>query len=395
MRGRLLATELLYLPQMTDEAARIVLLHDALEAEAPNVTEYREFRRAYFQNDPLRLLRHALGLIGLASREGDVHPKCPGRFDVFRSDEHAEDVVDFVQFGRLSCTPGSDFPGVGQRLLALPEHDRKLAADARPLSFRPGILLDDRSDRRAFFYPAPRRLLRSLHRLFVDDFIDFLIDDGRFVERVGVPAPSLLGHAVHRMLGATLGAGVLLIDDSDCPVPGKKPDAVWCGDRYGVVIEAKTRVTPRSDPECLRPDSLLEGWRRCWEAVEQASEFIRDEGARRWVQTKTGRSPSVWTVAIVVDEELVGERTSFRHATSRWARLDATRLAGVAVISIGCIEAVVRQLSPDTFGRFIERSWMESGNDGFQQPAEEPTLAMRQRPSHLDSAFQRLLRADV
>jgi hypothetical protein len=231
--------------------------------------------------------------------------------------------------------------------------------------------------------------------LFVDDFIDFLVDNGTFARRVGVPAPSLLGRAVHQMLGAALGPGVLVIDDSDCPIPGKKPDAIWCGDRYGVVIEAKSRVTPRTDPECVRPDSILEAWRRCWEAVEQASEFIRESGARRWVEEKTGRSPAVWVLAIAVDEELVAERTGFRHATSRWDRLAGTGLAALALVSLGCLEGSVRQLSPDSFGRFIERSWMESGNDGFQQPAEEPTLSLQDRPPHLNAAFQRLLSADA
>ena len=111
-------------------------------------------------------------------------------------------------------------------------------------------------------------------------------------------------------------------------------------------------------------------WSRCWEAVEQASQFLGHAPTRVWLTQRTGRVPDVWVAVIVVDEVLVAERTGFRHVTSRWDLLAKTGLAGVAIITLGCLERVVRQMSADGFGRWVERAWLASGQNLLDQPEE-------------------------
>ena len=180
-----------------------------------------------------------------------------------------------------------------------------------------------------------------------------------------------------------------MIDEADCPIEGKKPDAVWCGDRFGVIIEAKSRLTPRNDADCVSPDSLLESWRKAWEAVEQADEFIRDPRTAEWLRTKTSRAPSVWVLAILTDEAGVAERIAFRHVTARWNLLAGTRLAGLGLISFRGLEGALEAMSADEFGRSIEEGWIASANSGIEEPPEEPD-ARGSRPKHLERALKQL-----
>jgi hypothetical protein len=256
---------------------------------------------------------------------------------------------------------------MGASLRALPAHERKLHAATDPLSLRPGIVLDERADRRAFLYPAPRRLVRSSRRIFLDGFVEFLPREGT------LEPPSLFGAALHQHLAEALGGRAVVLDD-DCPVRGKKPDALWCGDQFGIVVEAKARLTPRSDPNCLAPDSLLWAWKLAFEAVDQAGAFVRNPAARGWAETKMGRLPSRWVLVILVDERAVAERTQFRHATARWGLLSGTGLEGLALLTMECVERAVRTRRPDAFGEEIAGAWRRSGADALEQPPEEPDL---------------------
>jgi hypothetical protein len=387
-RGRLLTSETALGLSIGDDVLRIVIIHEELEKGAHDLSRFRHLRNVYFRNEVIQLLQHGLALIHQVPTETGAGTPCPGRFDVHAADEHDSDVIDFAQFGSLACLGASEFTMLGRGLATLPHHERKLHPDSRPLARRPGVLLDDRHDFRAFFYPSPRRLVRSFQRLFVDDFIEFLAQQDGFEH-----APSLLGQALHEHLRDVVGGHALLIDDSDCPVKGKKPDAVWCGDRFGVVIEAKGRLTPRTDPECTSPGSLLEAWRRAWEAVEQADSFLGDSRTGPWLLKQTGRAPpSVWVLVVLVGENDVAERTSFRHATARWNLLSGTALSGVGVSSFGGMESALRTQSPDAFGRSLELAWRESGVDGLGQPPEEATFPPVARPSYLEKALERLVR---
>jgi hypothetical protein len=386
MAGRLRAATHQMATSVSDDVLRVALLHEAMEQVARDPHRLRQLRDAYFRNDVFRLLGDALVLLGEVKVNKELATKCPGRFDVFAEDLHQLEVIDFAQLGGLACRPGSEFHAIGEELRALQPHERKLHPLARPLSSKPGIVLDEHTDRRAYFYPSPRRLIRSFRRVFVDDFIEFLTQEPR------LEPSSLLGAGLHRHLGEVLNGLALVIDDEDCPVPGKKPDALWCGERFGVVIEAKVRLTPRTDPECVSPDSLLEAWRRAWEAVEQADGFLNDPAARAWVTSKTGRSPSEWALAILVDERGIAERSQFRHATSRWRLLSGTKLAGLALLSFEGLEAAVRTQTPDSLGAQIARDWKDSGADALAQPPEEPSLPRVADLPYLQRASRLLVR---
>jgi len=39
--------------------------------------------------------------------------------------------------------------------------------------------------------------------------------------------------AVHEHVSDLVAGYAMPVDDSDCPISGKKPDAVWCGQRFG------------------------------------------------------------------------------------------------------------------------------------------------------------------
>lgn len=392
MRGRLLADQSARSVSLSNDVLRVLLLLEGLEAVAPVPSALRTYLRAYFSDEPIRLLRQAVGVAGHVKKAA-AHGLCPGRLDVFKVDEDNPDVADLALFGRLACTSSSALSSMRARLQELREGDKKLSVFARPLALRPGIVLDEYTDRRAFSFPSPPRLLRSLHRLFVDDFIAFVDQQVESAGRLGVPAPALLGQAVHHVMRDALSGRMLVIDDAECPVVGKKPDAVWFGERFGILVEAKARVTPRSDPELDDPDSLLETWRRCWEAVEQASAFVNNAKAREWLQSVTTRRPAMWVLAIVVDEVRVAERSAFRHATSHWGLLPKA-LEGVALVTFDFLDAAVATQTPDAVGEAIRGHWRDSGRDALQQPPEEPPAASGPRPAYLERAYQRLLKAD-
>ncbi len=353
---------------------RIALLHEAMADLAPDPHRFRRLREIYFCNDVFRLLHKGASVISLGARA--PASVCPGRFDVIAEDTQDDEVIEFVHFGRLACTPSSEFASMGARLRALPEHERKLHPTSDPLSLRPGMLLDESAKSLAYLYASPRRLLRSFRRIFLDEFVEFLPREG------ALEPPSLFGGALHQHLAEALGGRALVVDD-DCPVRGKKPDALWCGDQFGIVVEAKARLTPRSDPNCLAPDSLLRAWRLAFEAVDQAGAFLRDAAARRWVEKRVGHLPSRWVLAILVDERGVAERTQFRHATARWKLLAGTGLEGLALLTMECVEAAVRTRTADTFGGEIERAWNQSGADALRQPPEEPQMPSIDEPEYL------------
>jgi hypothetical protein len=217
----------------------------------------------------------------------------------------------------------------------------------------------------------------------LDEFVDFLPREG------SLEPPSLFGAALHRHLAEALDGAALLIGD-DCPVRGKKPDALWCGERFGVVVEAKARLTPRTDPDLREPDSLLRAWQLASEAVDQAAGFLGDPSARGWILCASGRSPSVWVLAILVDERGVAERTQFRYATSRWNLLSGTGLAGLALLTLENLEAAVRTQTADSFGRSVERAWTDAGLNLLQQPPEEPEVRPIEQPAYLQRAWNLL-----
>jgi hypothetical protein len=383
MNGRLRANTHQAGISASADILRVALLHEAMAELAPNAQRFCELRDRFFSNDVFRVLRQVATVISTAS---NAPPEvCPGRLDVFSDDTGNDDVVDFVHFGQLACTPSSDVAAMAATLRALPEHERKFNPSSDPLSLRPGMLLDDRGDRRAFFYPAPRRLVRVSRRLFLDDFVDFL------PKEPPLEPTSLFGGALHRHLAEVLGDRALIVGD-DCPVRGMKPDALWCGERLGVVVEGKARLTPRTDPNCLAPDSLLLAWQRAFEAVDQASAFLRDPVAREWVAARVGRLPSKWVLAILVDERGVAERTQFRHATARWGLLTGTDLEGVALLTVECLEAAVRTQTADALGEWIESAWRDSAADALDQPPEEPDLPPVEDVPYLKRANDLLVR---
>src|SRR5581483_434672 len=211
--------------------------HQALVEKAPQPEALRHYARIYFQNDVVRLIRAGSAMIGLVGKDVGPNTACPGRFDVYEADLGNEFTVDYMLFAKLA---------------------RYSATNSRPYRQRSPNLLTKRIPWLLFLGFSWRIVGHVMHTCFqhLDDSYrrsagcssttsSTSSRQADSPQRLGTTATSLLGAAIESHLADIFGGHALLID-STCPVQGKKPDALWCGSRFGVVVEVKSEVDPIS-----------------------------------------------------------------------------------------------------------------------------------------------------
>lgn len=350
------------------DIARAAAIVRELEMRMP-ADAFRRGERAFLRTSARLFLRGTIVLLGLGDSDarGEI---VPGRVDLAAGEPRPEQppdvgLDDLLIVAQRLGTPASDYRDWGQQLLALPSPRAATHARLDQFRHRPIVLLDhyDGEDR-ALSIPSPWNLVSAAMYLIGQEFVEYFAENATALG-LRADAPGLFGGAFEGYLERSLSCepAVRRVPTS----ASRTPDFAWEGDAYTVLIEAKVRVSPASDPHQESATSLLETWKRLCGAVEQAHEYVPTipASARR----------ERYVLVIVVHEPNAAGYSGFRHAAARFGLLDCTDLVGVAVWSPAELEQVVLTRSADEAGREIERRFLEAAHDALAQPPDAPTGA--------------------
>lgn len=326
--------------------------------------------------------------VGNADALADIGP---GRIDI--------DDVGAAENPPLGVTPSdlkvfmarlgtqvTSFAAERSALDGLPSHAQKYHPIVRRLDTRPVVLLDDYSNTFAVSIPSPWHLRGAIESYLIDEFIGFAKAHDES-HPLGANAWSARGRAFHEYLAETLrDTDVLNLDDASQRGQGKKPDFIWIGRAYGIVIEAKVRLGPNCDPWGHDPLSIWESWRRGVEAVEQASAFVQRDCDRI-----VNALPERWVLVIVTLQPMGGEATSFRTAAKRFRFLADTGLDALAVVSPAEIEHFTLEGDADGYAARVHRQWEDLDPYSLLRPNEGVGTDHRKVPRPLTEAWERFL----
>jgi hypothetical protein len=203
------------------------------------------------------------------------------------------------------------------------------------LSIRPIIDIDDNEPREDLLVPSPWRFLTGMGAVLEHEFIQAL-QQNRDIALGGQDAFSMRGTAFGAYLRRTL-AGVTEVTDLDAVagIRGVRPDFLWLAERHGILIEAKALLKPNDDRRLLKISSVVETWRRCTEALTQASGFLQRElGVLR-----LPKLPQHWSLILVANEPLVEDATGFKAVACVRKLLDRTGIDALALLTTSELEA--------------------------------------------------------
>lgn len=265
----------------------------------------------------------------------------------------ADDLGVFLS--RLS-TKVSSFPRLAMDIGAVPEHARKHHPAVRRLDTHPVLEIDDVDDGDVtFVVPSPWHL-RAASAALVDEFVAFAVEHAQ-THPLGRDPWSLRGESFHRHLDAALTerAGVVSIDKlyATRASQASHPDFLWAGDRYGILIEAKIRLSPNTDSWGRDPTSLFETWRRGIEALEQCSSYLQ-RGTDGHAPDPASRE---WVAVVVTVQPVAAEATCLRTLVKRWGLLENTGLRAFAVVSAAELEHYALGHTADGYANQLITLW--------------------------------------
>ena len=168
---------------------------------------------------------------------------------------------------------------------------------------------------------------------------------------------------------------------------GRRPDFLWMGERFGVVIEAKLTLSPHEDMEHRVNTSVLKAWALGCEAIEQGCAFIRSG------HPAVGETACrTWIMVIVTMEAGAADVTHFAAAAKRWAMLDDSPFVALHVADVAELEHFALTGSPDAYAEMLIERWGSLSldfRDGLVPVRYQETMVM---PS-LAEAWDRLYSA--
>lgn len=350
--------------RITDLARVAAVLREMESLVSPDA--FRRGERAFLRTSTRLFVRATGALLGMASSDalGEI---VPGRVDFAEGEKRPElppdvGVDDFLILSNALGTAASEYRNWGDELRAMPS--QRAASHPRLDNFRhrPIVLMDHyRGDDFAVAIPSPWNLVSAAMRLLSQEFVESLAENGIELG-ITCDVPGAFGTAFEKYLEQSLACRP---DVKRIPASTTRtPDFIWPGETYGVLIEAKVRVTPASDPHRDSATSILVTWQRLCAAMEQAQGLVdatpKAERCERYV------------LVVVVNEPDAAGFSGFRHAAGRFGLLTGTDLVGVAVWSPAELEEVVLTRTPDEAGKEIERRFLESSIDALAQPSEAP-----------------------
>jgi hypothetical protein len=347
------------------DLARVAAVVRELESQLPP-DAFRRGERAFLKTSARLYLRATMVLLGVAGSDarGEI---VPGRVDFPRGESRPElpsdvGLDDLLIVSESLGTRASKFREWGSELRAMPSP--RAAADPRLDCFRlrPIVLMDhyDGEDLPVAI-PSPWSLVSAAMKLLGDEFVGYFAENATGLG-ITADAPGAYGTAFERYLAQSLACRP---DVKRIPASTTRtPDFIWPGTTYGVLIEAKVRVTPASDPHLDSATSIVVAWERLCGAMAQAQGLID-------ATPKADRCERYVLVVVVYEPDAAGF-SGFRHAVGRFGLQRGTDLVGVAVWSPAELEEAVLGRTPDEAGREIERRFMEAADNALAQPAEAP-----------------------
>lgn len=277
-------------------------------------------------------------------------------------------------------------------LARIPEGERKYSQHVNWLGRWPLIDLGVRGSARRLVAPSPRCFAKSLERFLLYTLPRVLVADGlrdaKGRELNENDITSLRGAAYGGYLRGVLGPAGAVDADTLEGVAGKRPDFVWAGEQYGLLIEAKFSLLPGDDRALANFSAAVTTWERAYDALEQATEFAtrnRAQLARRWPGVEA------WLPVVVVHDALPDETTRFKVMAKR-AGLKNAQFPALALLSTSELEKWVARSTPDALSAEAIRVWSQIDPNAvsdevlLREPGKGDDLA-----PHLRSAFTRIL----
>lgn len=263
---------------------------------------------------------------------------------------------------RLS-RPLSGFAVLRGELAGADPHSAKYSRAADQLGATPIIDLEAGTRCEHLLVPSPWKLIGAGVDLVLYDYVSFL-DDNAADALSGANAFSLRGTAFANYLRKALPLSTTFLDvDRLDGLSGKRPDFVWLGNDWGVLIEAKFSFRPNTDRYVSVATSVLETWNRAADAVTQGAAFLT-----RYRATIEGAgSPKRWVLVLVTSEHANEAATGFANLASRVNFLQGTELEGLSVLDAGDLESWTHFAAADELGSEIARVWAAARGAPFYE----------------------------
>jgi hypothetical protein len=289
---------------------------------------------------------------------------------------------------RLSI-PLSEFAELRGDLAKLDPYSAKYSRVVDQLGTRPIIDLEFGSRSEQLLVPSPWKLLAAGLDFPLYEFVSFL-HEHQSAALGGVDAYSLRGKAFERYLRSALPTDQTVVDvDRLKNVSGERPDFVWLGQDWGILIEAKFSLRPNTDRGVSVATSVLEMWRRAAEGANQAAVFLTNHRSR----FESEAHPRRWAVVLVTSEHTNEEATGFANVSARADLLRGTPLEGLCLLDIGDLESWMHFSTADSLGAEISTAWISAKNAPFYEVfrIERPTKAAEPELPHIQQARSILL----
>ncbi|WP_148273329.1 hypothetical protein [Stigmatella aurantiaca] len=339
--------------------------------------------------------------IEAASPRGPVIVHDHGRFrgDSWQFDSESQEHVGLTEDDVRAVTSRLSMPlsKYAERRAALRQMDpavRKYDGLADVLVTRPLVDLELERLGEDFLLPSPWRFISGMGTFVLHEFVSFL-QAHRATALGGQDAYALRGEAFGNYLRDLLRArpGV---HDCDAPEMGgltsRKPDFLWVGEEYGVMVEAKVFLRPNEDRLLVDATSAVETWRRAAETISQAVGLLRNSRA---VLERHIRLPEKWVLIVVSNEDLIESTTGFKGVARAGNLLDGTGLDALALLSSSEFEDWVVHGSPDELARQAVQAWsnLKPGDLGYDSRVSRQSSQRESELPHIAEAWSSLIPA--
>lgn len=289
---------------------------------------------------------------------------------------------------RLS-TPMREFAAFRGELAKLDPYSAKYSRVVDRLGARPIIDLELGGRSEQLLVPSPWKLIAAGLDFPLYEFVSFL-HERQAVALGGADAYSIRGEAFARYLRTAIpkGKGVVDVDELN-DLSGERPDLVWVGQAWGILIEAKFSLRPNTDRSVSVATSVLETWRRAAEGANQAAVFLTNHRTR----FEGEGHPRRWAVVLVTSEHTNEEATGFANVAARADLLRGTPLEGLCLLDIGDFESWMHFSTADLLGTEIARAWVSARSAPFYEVfrIDRPTKANEPELEHIHRARAILL----
>lgn len=328
---------------------RIAVAKGFCSAQELEVAE-RQFLGTTRQN----LMKSAMLLIGLFSSSITDKSKPPGSLDPKTytlpkeiEEKFAIDTSDLeIIVDRLSLR-ASELPKRKDDLEKIPPKAWLCAKELWALHDRPLVRIDDKDPGRLVMCLSPQRLLPKCAKLFQHEIVSFYEVNNVF--KCKQRAFDLRGVALEEYIDeVSVGTSLQKVDPLlPADYKGKKPDFLWIGDEWTILIEVKSNIKMNSDQTFFNSASLIDTWKNLTEPIDQAKGAI-DVGL---VKTKK------CCLIVVTNDNISEPSTNFKRVAKHWDFLNGTKIDCLAILSLSQIETAIHCHTPDKVGKNIQSTW--------------------------------------